>query len=52
MSEKVKQENTQKDKVERPEPHLDPVEGDLETIEQDLRDKEEQERGQGQGGPA
>jgi hypothetical protein len=50
MPEERKVENTQRDKVDRPEPHLDPVEGDLETIEEDLKQKEQQERSRGQGG--
>jgi hypothetical protein len=50
MSEELKRENTQKDKVERPQPGVQPVEGDLETIEEDLKEKEKQERSRGQGG--
>ncbi len=32
--------DTQRDKTGRPQPPLDPVEGDRETIEEDLREKE------------
>ncbi len=36
-----KRTGPQRDKTDRPKPPIDPVEGDEETIEEDLREKEQ-----------
>ncbi|MDX2153814.1 MAG: hypothetical protein SFV54_23935 [Bryobacteraceae bacterium] len=38
------QKNTQRDKEERPTPPVEPAEGDEETIDESLRQKEKKDR--------
>jgi hypothetical protein len=51
-TQRSKNVDTQKDKQDRPEPSLGPVEGDLETIEEDLRQKEQPRKQRAGGGKA
>ncbi len=49
MPENKKSSDPQKDKMDRPQPNLDPAEGDEQTIEEDLKQKEQQQRRAGRG---
>jgi hypothetical protein len=52
MADQRNRKDTQRDKMDRPEPGLQPVEGDEETIEQDLKDKEKKPKTRTGGGTA